>query len=441
MKVAVVGAGWAGLAAASQLNRKGVTVTLYDASHQAGGRARGVSDPELGELDNGQHLFIGAYQATLRLMRDDLGDFEVEQAFLRQPLALESVGREFKMCVNDRWPAFLQNACALWLAKGLSLKDKWLATHFLRGIQTRSNHPTVGTTVSQWLDASKQTDRNCQWLWHPLCLATMNTDPRQACASLFCNVLSDSLLNSTPGSTDLLIPRKNLSQIWPQSVAANVHARWGQVVRQITLCDQQVSIEGDIFDACVLAVPPANLKRIIEQWSDAQALTDVLDSFQYRAITTCYMELDTQLKLPSPLLMFKHDSSDKNIGQWVFDRNQFMSPAPRAQLAFVVSDPSNLHTLSDLKIGQALLAQLTQALSLTDPPKIRAARCFHEKRATFAALPGQRRPQTRTPWPSVFLAGDWTDTGYPAVIEGAVRSGNLAATAILQQHSSRRSTT
>lgn len=435
MKVAVVGAGWAGLAAASQLRRHGVSVTLYDSGHQPGGRARGYIDPLLGELDNGQHLFIGAYQATLELMCSDLGEAATQAAFLRQPLSLRDVDCHFTMRVNSSLPSSIQNLCALWWAQGLTLKDKWHATRFLLDLNNGSNRPGESTTVSQWLAEHDQTLRNCQWLWYPLCLATMNTDPDEACANLFCNVLSDSLLNPTPGSTDFLIPRRNLSDLWPQFIAANVNTRWGQTVRDVDHDEQQVGIEGEYFDACVMAVPPTNLKRIVGSWPNAAALVGALARFDYRAITTCYVKLDRQLDLPAPMLMFKHSEDGKSIGQWVFDRNRFMSEKPQAQLAFVVSDSSHIQTWSDQEVSQTLIEQLTQALSQKDPPNILGARCFHEKRATFAAVPGLQRPQTQTPWPRVLIAGDWTDTGYPAVIEGAVRSGMKAADAVLQLQS------
>lgn len=432
MKIAIVGAGWAGLAAASHCQRAGAQVTLYEAGHKPGGRARGVDDPVLGDLDNGQHLLIGAYQATLELMRLDMGPEATEQSLLRQPLLLQSVDGAFEMRVNTKLAPRLQNAAALWLAKGLSLKDKWRTTVFLQGIKSGANHPKRAISVTDWLASHHQTRQTCQWLWYPLCLATMNTDPDQACAQLFCKVVSDSLLNPTPGATDFLLPRQNLSAIWPNQVASRVNARWGHAVRHAQQEYDGVTIDGEKFDACVLAVPPPNLKRIIEHWTHSEELIAILDRFEFRPITTCYMALDNQLTLPQPIMMFPHGSDSKSLGQWVIDRSHLATPAPQAQLAFVVSNSSLALQMSEAEIGQALLDQLTHALSLQASPKIKAVRCFHEKRATFAALPGQSRPQTRTPWPRIVLAGDWTDTGYPAVIEGAVRSGIAAATALLQ---------
>jgi squalene-associated FAD-dependent desaturase len=430
MKIAVVGAGWAGLAAVSQCLHHGMDVELFDAAHTPGGRARGVFDPQLGELDNGQHLLLGAYEQTLRLIERDLGSDSLGCGLMRLPLWLKSSNGQFEMRANPHLPQRLQNPVALWRAKGLSLSDKWQATTLLLRLQTKHRKRTnlnPNLTVSDWLTQEKQGPMTCQWIWNPLCLATLNTDPHEASAALFAKVLIDSLLNNRPGATDLLIPRTNLSALWPNALAKRVKPHWGHIVREVTPHTNGVTIDGQWFDYCVLAVPPPNLRRLIAKSNALVSITPVLDHFKFRSIATCYVALKQHHQLPAPMLMFPHTNHPNQLGQWVFDRSAFMHNPVKAQLAFVISDASSITTGNDIALAESLMSQLNHDLLRENSSVVVGARCFHEKRATFAALPGLKRPAMTTPCPQVLLAGDWTNTGYPAVIEGAVMSGVRAA--------------
>jgi hydroxysqualene dehydroxylase len=436
MKTAVVGAGWAGLAAASQCLTHGMQVTLFDASHQAGGRARGVSDPLLGPVDNGQHLLIGAYEKTLELICRDVGAERIATSFKRMPLWLESADGKFSLRRRHRVKnPRIDTALALWSAHGLTLKDKWHITGLLRRLESGPHVPDskLNLTVAQWLANEHQTENACRWLWHPLCLATMNTVPSEACAALFMKVLCDSLLSAQPDATDLLIPSCNLSDLWPSAVASKVTTRWGHVVRHLNLSHEGVAIDGEWFDACVLAVPPPSLTRLLGPLNGFESLASELEDFEFRAIATCYVGLEQSAALPAPLLMFDHaDLNEENLAQWVFDRSSFMQSRPNAQLAFVISCADSLPALDDLDLARRLMKQLTRAIGHTQRGEITGARCFREKRATFAARPGLKRPGATTRHPRLVLAGDWTDTGYPSVIEGAVISGINAAEEIAQ---------
>lgn len=432
MKIAIVGAGWAGCAAASQCTAHGMDVTLFDAAHLPGGRARAVNDPQLGELDNGQHLFIGAYYNTLELVRRDVGAKQIESSFKRLPLLLQSVGGQF--CLKSHGGpnrSDLADVVSLWRAKGLSLRDKWRITALLHRLKTSPNTTDTdkrqALSVSQWLEQERQTENARRWLWHPLCIATLNTEPEKACARLFEKVLRDSFLNRQAGATDLLIPSHNLSELWPSTIASKVTTRWGHVVRAVVPQSHGVIIDGARFDACVLAVPAPNAARLVAPIDGFQTLVSQLSQFEFRAIATCYVSLADHEPLPAPLLMFDHAALDtSNRAQWVFDRTAFMSKTAHAQLSFVISCAEDLCKADDLSLAQALVEQLKRELPSYKGVAI-SARLFQEKRATFAALPGMVRPTTTTPHQRIVLAGDWTDTGYPAVVEGAVLSGIKAA--------------
>lgn len=422
MKVAVVGAGWAGIAAASQCLQHGFDVTVYEASHTAGGRARAVGDPTLGELDNGQHLLVGAYEKTLNIIERDLGQTHLQASFKRLPLWLQSADGKFRIKRHGN------DALALWLAKGLSLKDKWQITALLRRLATMpTNEPDTDATVSQWLSQENQTANACRWLWHPLCIATLNTEPREACANLFKTVLGKTFSNNVPGATDLLIPSVSLTDLWPKVVSQRVTMRWGQTVRELNLASGDVMIDGTSFDAAILAIPPTNLARLVSPIPALKPLADTLAQFHYHSIATCYVAVDNHQSLPAPLLMFDHAKLDSaNAAQWVFDRQQFMNDTIRAQLAFVISCADQFVYDDEMSLAKALISQLKRSQPSYQGNAL-YARCFHEKRATFVARTGLRRPDGQTPHRRLLLAGDWTDTGYPSVIEGAVISGIKAA--------------
>ena len=435
MNVAIIGAGWAGMAAASDCLARGWSATVFDAAQSPGGRARGVQDATLGELDNGQHLLIGAYSQTLALMQRDIGSKALKDNLLRLPLWLRSADHAFELRAKYNTPTSFNQALMLARARGLSLRDKWQLARLLHRLASGQSLPDPDKPISvdQWLAHEQQSANVCRWLWYPLCLATMNTAPEQACAKLFVNVIADSLLSKEAGATDLLIPKTTLDQLWPQAVAQRVTCRWGHVVRAISPVDGGIQIDGQFFDACVMATPPTSAHRLLTPLIGLQALCASLAAFEYRSIATCYVALEHHRPLPTPLLMFDHQQSNAaTVAHWVFDRSQIMNTAPAAQLAFVVSDAGEITRNADLELAQAMVTQLDRALKRSQPSVITHARCFVEKRATFAAVAGLARPGNSTSIPKLVLAGDWTDTNYPAVLEGAVRSGRSAIEALAQ---------
>lgn len=436
----MIGAGWAGLAAASELCHRGCRVSLFESSRTPGGRARQVMDPELGLIDNGQHLLLGAYQHTLRLIKRDVPPGTCASAFTRLRLRLRTSDGEFCMSTPSHGPLWLKQALTLWLAKGFSLQDKWLATRLLSQLQAASGVDGAEQTVTAWLQKHRQSERLIQHLWEPLCLATLNTDLDQASAWLFQRVIFDALLSKNDGATDLLVPALDLSSIWPSHVCQKVTTHFGQTVRQVSRGPSSVQVDQQDFDGCVIAVPAHGVTRLFDQASQGSQphLFQRLAEFEYRPITTCYVDLNESLTLEEPLLMMRHGrglDATAAPGQWVFDRNlcQPLSATEYGRLAFVISDSQAVVSMPQLDLAHALIAQLTSERRASVSPTIKASRCIHEKRATFAALPHQSRPDNATPWQGIVFAGDWTNTGYPSVLEGAVQSGLAATECLLKQ--------
>ena len=449
--MAVVGAGWAGLAAASELHAQGYRVTIYDASHTPGGRARQVKDAALGTVDNGQHLLIGAYQDTLALIARDVPEASQQQVLTRHPLRLSSTDRAFVLGAPSWVPAALRPAVALWTAKGLSFKDKRMASRLLLGLKASGGAGDRGAdnrgaddseqTVAQWLKDAGQSQRLNDFLWEPLCLATLNTAIHEASAVLFQRVLCDTLLNPQAGASDILIPATDLSSVWPSHVCQKINARLGQTVRTVTEVAKGVRVEDDVYDGCIIAIPPYGVSKLFDEAIQQQfpRIFSALAAFEYRPITTGYVDLSEPFSLGAPFLMMRHDLASKTTaapGQWVFDRNQCQpeTATQGGRLAFVVSDSTDVLSQSPDELAEQLIKQLAREMPTRRVPlAIKAARCFHEKRATFAAKPRLSRPSNETPWRQITFAGDWTDTGYPSVLEGAVKSGLRAASCLIRQ--------
>ncbi len=438
-RIAIVGAGWAGLSAALTLQRAGCDVTVFEAARVVGGRARRVHDPVLGAIDNGQHLMLGAYSDTLALVRDLNPDTDLNALLLRQPLHVESLDGALRLRAA-RLPAPLHTVAGLLTARGISIGDRFAALRMMAKLKTGGwIAPGDTRTVESLLDLHQQSGALCDLLWNPLCLAAMNTPASMASAQIFLNVLRDSMGADAPAG-DFVLARTDLSRLWPEAVARHVRVLTGQRIHRVVPEDDQVRVDGTPFDACVLAVPAYTAVGLLQSAADIPGLAPwrkALESFSYRRIATVTLRLERPWKLPRPIMLLQCDPASGDHGQWAIDRSATLRPAPLpAEIAVVISDASH-----DLPAGHDTLAtqvarQLRQQAarrggSLPPMPDTVAHRVIIEKRATFDCTPDQFRPPNRTPLQRVWVAGDWTETGYPAVLEGAVRSGMAAARALL----------
>jgi len=434
MKVAVIGAGWAGLAAAVALRDAGHQTVLIEAAHTPGGRARRVSrEGFCAPLDNGQHILLGAYGETLDLMQG-LG-CQPQRLLRRLPLDLRSLDGRFRLRA-PKLPAPLHAAAALLGARGLGLRERWAAVRLMVALRAARWRTAPGDTVTGLLQRHAQPAAVQRLLWEPLCLAALNTPAPQADAQLFAHVLRDSL-TGTRAASDLLLPRTDLSALWPDAAAAYCGIRYGNAVRQVVPVEgghgvaPSVEVDGERFDAAILAVAPGVAARLLpQQQPDWRA---ALEKFSYVPIATLYLALARPWRLPSPMLMLQEDPAAGAHGQWVFDRAALAGDADRGEVAIVTS----VATAVADSPRDAAIAGLTRQLraqaaagGLPPMPEVVQAALLVDKRATFLATPGLHRPDNATPWPAIAVAGDWTNTGYPGVLEGAVRSGRRAAALI-----------
>lgn len=402
-RVAIVGAGYAGMAAAAELAAAGCSVDVFEASRTLGGRARAVEIDGL-SLDNGAHILVGAYTETLRLMKL-VG--APTAALQRHPLHLEYPTH--LRLVAPRLPAPLHLAWALLNADGLLWKEKLAALRFMRALGKARYRLPRDITVKQLI--ANQPPALRRFLWEPLCLAALNTPPTQASAQVFLNVLHDSLAANRAAS-DLLLPTTDFSSLFPEPAARFVEARGGRVHRgtRIRSLDQLAG-----FDHRILAVAPWHLPAL------APALSLPVPNWQ--PIATVYVQYPEHVRLAFPMLGMANGH-----GQWVFDRGQLAGQP--GLLAVVISAAGPWQALGHRNLGQAVHRELIPLLpGLVLPRKIRV---IEVKRATFDCTPDLARPATATADPTLWLAGDYVAGDYPATIEGAVRSGVRAARSVLQ---------
>jgi squalene-associated FAD-dependent desaturase len=446
-KIAVIGAGWAGCAAAVNLAKKGHQVTLIEAAKTLGGRARGVLINDI-QLDNGQHILLGAYKASLDLCKQ-VG-IDTKQALLRLPLQMcypnadieKNHGMHF---VAPSLPAPLHLLIALLRAKGLQREDKMALARFSTTARWMDWRLHQDCSVTELLSRFDQTDNLCKLMWHPLCIAALNTPPERASAQVFLNVLRDSL-GAKRADSDMLIPRMDLSALMPNAAANFIQQRGGEVITGCTV--QQIKQNPDHgwhissnhheinleqgYDAIVIATNPEQAKQLLAtaQVNPNQTQPTLDCDFSYEPITTCYLQYQKHVQLARPFYALLDQPIKAHWGQFVFDRGQLHADQA-GLLAVIVSASSDAITQSHEQLEQAITQQLAQCFQQPELATPLWQKTITEKRATFACSPALARPSNATSIANLMIAGDYTQGDYPATLEAAVQSGIKAAQGLL----------
>ena len=460
--VVIIGAGWAGLSAALHLRRAGVPVQVLEAAPQAGGRARphsqpGPPTPDGLVLGTGQPRRLGAYRDTLNLVNWLDG-----QGMDRMPLRLENAaGLQLRRrrhvlaagttdSISRQLGESLSLVAAVLSAQGLPVRDRlqliWtLASARVAGWRT----PSGVRTVTDWYRDTAQSVRLIRQVWDPLVVSAMNTPPDQASATVFLRVLRDSL-GQAPTASDFVLAGQDLASLFVdpavdwlgrhgcpvqlrtpvREIRVNLKARQGHGY-QLRAADPVRGEQQLQTQHIVLATPPYTAARLLADLAPASVLAP-LEGFGWRPITTAYVgwrvgnhALPTRL----PAVFSLVDAQGEAMpAHWVFDRGV---QAGWQLGSMVISDSAGAMAEGDDALCAGLQRQLASAMGL--PPAEHIA-LIHEKRATFACTddrpvvtPGSLLPQL----PGIALAGDYSYGGYPATLEGAVRSGRMAAEIIL----------
>ncbi len=433
--VAVIGAGWAGCAAAVELTRRGAKVILLEASRTMGGRARRV-EHQGALLDNGQHILLGAYSDTLHMMQT-VG-LRPSEALLRLPLQMRYPANTGGMDLRaPRLPAPLHMAWAVLRAKGLTIADKLALARFSSAARWMQWQLHTDCTVTELLERFDQTERLIRLMWRPLCIAALNTPPDRASAVVFLNVLRDSL-GAHRSASELLIPKRDLSSLFPDAAVSYVEHHGGQVhagtqARSVSRTENGWRVQADSLDqevdAVVIATPPAQARTLLVDL--IPALAESL-AFTYEPITTCYLQYESALKLPAVFYALQDDPEKHRWAQFIFDRGQ-LDASQSGLIAVVISAATEAIAQGNETLLAEVLLQIGADLDMPALLNPQWHRIISEKRATFSCTPNLQRPANDTGLKGLFLAGDYTAGDYPATLEGAVRSGREAARQLLLQ--------
>lgn len=406
-RVHVIGAGLAGLAAATRLARAGGLVELYEAAQQAGGRCRSYVDAELGcRIDNGNHLVVSGNLAAMAY----ISEIGAQATFATQDKAIFPF---VDLATGERWQVRpTEGQVPWWLlvpsrrVKGTSLLDYIDAERLARASEN--------AVVTDILDTRKTAYRR---LWAPLCVAALNTEPEQASAKLLGRLFRDTF-GQGGASLHPLIPQEGLSESLVDPALAQLRAKgagihYGHRLRAITFADDHVTSLD--FGKMQIAVSPRD-KVVLAV--TAPVATDLIPGLTapdaFRGIVNAHFKWD----IANPAQHFLGVVG--GIAEWVFVKPGIVSTTTSAAEAYI--------DLPAEELARRLWADITKALDLGAAP-MPVWRVVKEKRATFAATPAQlrRRPGAKTAWGNLALAGDWTDTGWPSTIEGAIQSGFTAA--------------
>ena len=414
-RVAIIGGGWAGLAAAVEATSRGHGVTLFEMASAFGGRARRIDHDGLA-LDNGQHILIGAYAGTLRMMA--LVGADPQRLLWRMPLSLAYP--DGGALTLPRGAPSLAFARAVLARRGWPWRERLALLVAAAGWARRAfrcdEHLTVGQ-LTAGLPATVRAD-----LIDPLCIAALNTPAPHASASVFLRVLHDALL-SGPGSADLLMPRVNLGAAFPEP-ALRWLARTGATVRLGHRVDRiephgaAWQVDGDAFDHVVLAATAPESARLAGPLAPAWA--HMADALAYEPIVTVYVR-SAGTVLPAPMVALRDGPGAP--AQFAFDRGQLGGPA--GQMAFVISSARAWVEAGLDATVETTLQQARGALAAHLRGPLEPIKALTEKRATFRCTPGLQRPAMIVSG-GLHAAGDYVDGPYPATLEGAVRSGVAA---------------
>lgn len=426
--VIVVGGGFAGLSAATDLAARGMRVLLLEARPGLGGRASAFTDPGTGErVDNGQHVLIGGYRETFRFLRR-IG--AADRVFLQPALAVDFIdadGRASRLrCPRVPAPFHLLGGLLGWEA--LDWRDRMAALALSRRLHLDPAHG-MGT-VREWLLASGQTPRLITLLWEPLAVAGLNESIDTASAVLFAAALR-RMFGGRARDAALGLPRVPMDELYAAPAMQFVESHGGRVrlnapARIPAAHAGAVSVRGERLTARALiaAVPWHALPGLFD--NGCPALQPVLDA---AAATPPSPIVTVNLWLDRPVTDHPFVGLPGRTLQWLFDKRQIFGTSS-SHLSLVGSAAGAVVELPNPDLIELAVNEARAALPRARDAAVRRAVVVRERRATFSVAPSMPpRPATRTPVAGLFLAGDWIATGLPATIEGAVASGHLAAAA------------
>lgn len=406
--VHVIGAGLAGLSAATRLAEAGQAVALHEATAHAGGRCRSYHDPALGRvIDNGNHLILSGNRSALAYL---------ERIGARQrvsgPPAAEFFFVDFAS--KARWRLSIGDSMMPWWIFSASRRvpdTRALDYLALARLLWRPGRKTVGEAIAC-------TGALYEGLLAPMLLASLNNDPPLSSAALAAAVIRETV---APGGRNCrpLVAHDGLAAAFVDPALAFLARRgapvhFGHQLRVLRFVEDRVAalgFGGDTVrlqpdDQVVLAAPPEVAGRLVP---------DLATPNEFRSIANIHFLVEEEVRLP-PITGVLHAAT-----QWIF--------CFPGRVAVTISNADSMLDMPREELAARIWTEVSAIAGL--PAQMPPWQVVRERRATFATLPAQeeRRPGARTRWRNLFLAGDWTETGLPPTIESAVRSGERAAEA------------
>ena len=424
--VIVVGGGLAGLAATVSLAGRGHAVTLLEARPRLGGRASSFTDPSTGTLvDACQHVSMGCCTAFHGLC-ETLGIRGLlkpqKRLWFRTPDGRESV------FAADPWPAPFHLGRALLGAHYLTATEKLRIAYGMARLAVES--PDSDPPLEAWLLKHHQTQRTIDRFWSVVLVSALNETVGNAGLKYARKVFVDGFLRNREGHT-VHVPSVPLGRFYGDELRDwmlrhSVVTRLNCAVREVR--SGSVSLrDGDVLsaEAVILAVPYERVLDLLPQTLRELPFFARIGKLKPSPITSVHLWLDREI------LNHPHAVLVDSLGHWAFTRGE-VSPG-RFYLQVVVSASRELKSLGRDEIQTRIVEDLKRLYPAMSAARVLHAKVVTEHTASYSVVPGvdALRPTQRTPIPGLILAGDYTQTGWPATMEGAVRSGQLAADALI----------
>ncbi len=431
--VAIAGGGLAGLAAGCALAQAGFRVNLFERRPYLGGRASSYQHPGTGEVvDNCQHVLLGCCTNLIDFYRR-IGVEEKIRWFERL-VFVEPGGRQ--SAISPGWlPAPLHTAPSFLLAPSLGLGDKLAIARAMLAI-ARGASDDGSENFQPWLERHGQTPQAIERFWKVVLVSALNEDLERSSVTYGAQVFRESFLKSAAAGR-MGVPTVPLTELY-NAAGDYIRERGGEV--QLRMAVEAFSAEPDRVKLCVagkeaacdfavLALPFNTLGGVLPPGNDAEPLRREASQLESSPITGIHLWFDREVTDLEHAVL-----PDRTI-QWMFHKSKLLGRTTEgggSYLELVVSSSKSLVDKPKNEIVDLAVRELGEFFPAARNARLVKSTVIKEVHATWSPAPGvdRHRPPAVTAWPRVFLAGDWTATGWPATMEGAVRSGYLAAEAL-----------